>query len=111
VSSRREVAEQALTCVRCRREGAQQGYRVADAGDDGAKDPKSGTIFDPVERWAFVVAARNALSVASTSLFILEREIPKSARSHKVSKHLARIDRHLAMLAKLIGAESPYLRP
>jgi hypothetical protein len=84
--------------------------RVADAGDDGTKDADSGTIFDPVDHWAFVVAARNALSVASTSLFLLEREIPESARSHQVSKHLARIDRHLAMLAKLIGTESTHLR-
>ena len=67
---------------------------------------ESGMTFNPSDRETFIVAARNALSVASTSLFILQREIPETARSQKVSKHLARIERHLTTLARLMGVES-----
>ena len=84
---------------------------MADEDDEGAEGADAGTIFDPVDRSAFLVAARNALSVARTSLFILEREIPNRGRSDRISKHLARIDRHLTILAKLIGVDSAYLRP
>ena len=64
--------------------------------------PDSGTIFDPADRTTFITAARNALSVASTSLFILEREISDAERTHKVSKHLTRIEEQLGILAKLL---------
>jgi hypothetical protein len=84
---------------------------VAGWNDDGERGSGSRAIFDPGDREAFVAAVRSALSVVSTSLFILDREIPKAGRSHKVSKHLARIERHLETLAKLIGVEGAYLRP
>jgi hypothetical protein len=59
--------------------------------------------FDVTDQEAVVVAARNALSVALTSLFILGRDIPEAARTGHVSKHLARIDHQLGRLAQLIS--------
>ena len=59
----------------------------------------------------FITAARNALSVASTSLFILEREISGAERTHKVSRHLTRIEEQLGILAKLIGVEGISFTP
>ena len=59
----------------------------------------------------FITAARNALSVASTSLFILERELSEAERTYKVSKHLTRLEEQLRILAKLIGVEGISFAP
>jgi hypothetical protein len=84
---------------------------VASSADGGEERTDLGTIFDAAYREAAVVAARNALSVALTSLFILGREIPETAHTAPVAKHLARIDHQLGLLAKLIGVESTDLSP
>jgi hypothetical protein len=78
---------------------------VATTADGGGEQRDRGTIFD-ADREGAIIAARNALSVALTSLFILGREIPELAHTAPVSKHLARIDHQLGLLAKLIGVGS-----
>ena len=78
------------------------GREVGNSKDDGRDGAALGELLGSATREA-VVAARNALSVALTSVFILRRDIPDDARKNHVAKHLARIDRHLEQLATLIG--------
>jgi hypothetical protein len=75
---------------------------VGNNEDGDGQEVVVGQLVDSANR-EIVGAARDALSVALTSLFILRRDIPESARTSHISKHLARIDHHLALLAKLIG--------
>jgi acyl-CoA reductase-like NAD-dependent aldehyde dehydrogenase len=75
---------------------------VGNSEDGGGEGAAVGELFGSAKEGA-VVAAREALAVALTSVFILRRDIPAHERTSHVSKHLARIDRHLERLAKLIG--------
>jgi len=75
---------------------------VGSSEDGGGERTAVGELFGAAKEKA-VVAAREALAVALTSVFILRRDIPAHAGTSHLSKHLARIDRHLERLARLIG--------